>query len=569
MSDLPELTEGTQLPDDRGGRRFVLLQQIGRGGFSEVFLARLEQSDGLVRRVALKLLHPGLDPEGQPVERMRDEAKLLARLDHPAILSAHELVELGGRVAMVMEYVEGVDFKECLEADMPKGPILEVIEQVADALNVAWTEHQVVHRDIKPANIRIGAHGNVKLLDFGIARYEGITRSAQTTSGTLLGTLTYLAPERFDLKMGSPEPASDVFALGCVLFEAWTGSKFFGGLEASKLLRLTEDPDHFDAYLDERLTERSFDPIGPLLADMLSYHPDERPPAIEVARRCEQLAGAWPGRLTLRRWCRERQWPDPAAPMTDTPPPIVTSQVLSLASSMLPRGVDAPTVPVDDVKEDPTVLRSEAVSSQRPMWLQIIDEIPRGVLVGTGITVLAMVFTLILVASRPWRSDPVEQPTAQATGPGPASTARATTPDGPEPQAVRPVEVIPDAPTTKPPRPPVETATEEPPDEAPAAPAAATVPPADAPRHPILVTSVPVGATIELSGGFQAYTPHTLELPSGTYTIALTYQDKQVERRVKVGPFARGFVWCVGDDAFKSTNSTKWQEAGSVCPQSD
>ncbi|MEO0606207.1 MAG: serine/threonine-protein kinase, partial [Myxococcota bacterium] len=273
MSDLPDLSEGTLLPDDRG-RRFVLEKQIGRGGFSEVFLARLEQSDGLVRRVALKLLHPGLDPEGQPLERMRDEAKLLARLDHPAILSAQELVQLGGRVAMISEYIDGVDFKRCLDKGMPKGPILEVIEQIAEALHVAWAEHQVVHRDIKPANIRIGAHGNVKLLDFGIARYEGMTRDAQTTSGTLLGTLTYLAPERFDLNVGSAEPASDIFALGCVLFEAWTGARFFGGLEASKLLRLTEDADHFDTYLDERLTERSFDPIGPLLTGMLSFHPD-------------------------------------------------------------------------------------------------------------------------------------------------------------------------------------------------------------------------------------------------------------------------------------------------------
>ncbi|MEN0060720.1 MAG: serine/threonine-protein kinase [Myxococcota bacterium] len=557
MSDLPELAEGTQLPDDRG-RHFVLEKQVGRGGFSEVYLARLEQRDGLIRRVALKLLHPGLDPEGQPVERMRDEAKLLARLEHPVILTAHELLELGGRMAMLTEYVEGVDFKDCLDAGMPKGPILEVIEQVAEALHVAWTEHQVVHRDIKPANIRIGSHGNVKLLDFGIARYEGITRSAQTTSGTLLGTLTYLAPERFDLA-GAPEPASDIFSLGCVLFEAWTGTRFFGGLEASKLLRLTEDADHFDTYLDERLLEHALDPIGPLLHGMLSFHADERPSAIEVARRCEQLAGAWPGRLTLRRWCRESRWPDPSGPAEDTPPPIVTSDGIALTST-LSQALDAPTVPVPPLEES-------GPASNKPVWMTLADlltQLPQAALLGGSVlAIVGMLGLVSIIAIVSWSTSSVEEQVATldededpsllpATGPFPERTV--------EPVAEE-VEPLPPAPV----RPPVRAKRTP---VAPPEPVQAEVvaePDADAPRHPILVTSVPSGANIELQGEFQNYTPYTLELLSGTYTLTLSLDDDRVQRRIKVGPFARGYVWCVRENAWKSTSSTDWREASKVC----
>ncbi len=564
MSDLPELVEGTLLPDERG-RRFVLEKQIGRGGFSEVFLARLEQGDGLVRRVALKLLHPGLSPEGQPLERMRDEAKLLARLDHPAILSAQELVRLGGRVAMISEYIDGIDFKDCLQEGMPKGPILEVIEQVADALHVAWTEHQVVHRDIKPANIRIGAYGNVKLLDFGIARYEGMTRDANTTSGTLLGTLTYLAPERFDLTVAAPEPASDVFALGCVLFEAWTGARFFGGLEASTLLRLTEDADHFDSYLDERLTERSFDPIGPLLADMLSFHPDERPTALEVARRCEQLANTWPGRLTLRRWCRGRRWPDPANPIEDTPPPILTSKGVAVSASTLSSVLDAPTVPVPEGPRGSEDRERPATPLAWPdlAWAdELLATVPRPVLVGAaGIAAMLLLVTVVVVVAGSWGSSDdalaVASPDLDDPARLPVTAPVEDEPSPPVEPAPRrrqaPVRRVQRAPT-----PPVVTpeVVEEPPSQDPAA-----------PRYAILVTSVPPGAEIRISGEMQAYTPHTLELTSGTYTMALSLDDAGIDRMIKVGPFAKGYVWCVESETWKSTSSSDWREAATVCEQ--
>ncbi|MEQ1572507.1 MAG: serine/threonine-protein kinase, partial [Myxococcota bacterium] len=212
-------------------RRYQLQRRLGRGGFGEVWLA-VREAGGVRSEVAVKLLHEGLDPGAQALQRLRDEGRILGLLNHPVILKVLDLTTLDGRVALVTEYVDGADLQECFVAErMPVRALVEVIGRVADALAVAWSAPsptggslQLLHRDVKPANVRIGRHGDVKLLDFGIARAADPGREAHTKTAALIGTLSYLSPERFDPRHPGG-PASDVFALGAVLYEGLAGEQ--------------------------------------------------------------------------------------------------------------------------------------------------------------------------------------------------------------------------------------------------------------------------------------------------------------------------------------------------------
>ena len=293
---------------DTGGREYRVVRRLGRGSVGEILLATAD-AGGLSRSVAIKLLHGTQDRNDPRVRRLRDEARMLTSLHHPVLLSAYDLVELDGRVALVTEYVEGTDLDDLIHGrdPLPRGPVLDVIEQVADALHSAFDQHQIVHRDVKPGNIRVGVHGNVKLLDFGIAHAERMQRSAQTDSGTLLGTLPYLAPECFDLDDGPPRPPSDVFALGCVLYEAWTGAPFFEGIEGTRLITLTETSASYEPYLTKQLSVPGVAPVADLLRSMLAFLASARPTALAVAKRCDAIHATLPERQTLRRWARDRR----------------------------------------------------------------------------------------------------------------------------------------------------------------------------------------------------------------------------------------------------------------------
>ena len=174
-------------------RTYRLQHCLGRGGFGEVYLAVMET--GAVRaEVAVKLLNEGRDPGDQALERLRDEGRLLGLLNHPVILKVHDLLVLDGRVALVTEYVDGADLEQCFASGgVPIRALVEIVGRVADALGVAWNAPSptggplhLVHRDVKPANIRIGRHGDVKLLDFGIARASDLQREARTRTDSNL-----------------------------------------------------------------------------------------------------------------------------------------------------------------------------------------------------------------------------------------------------------------------------------------------------------------------------------------------------------------------------------------------
>jgi serine/threonine protein kinase len=297
-------------------RRFRFVECLGRGGFGEVYRAAMTDRGGVRTDVAVKVLHDEVKETSQAVRRLRDEAHALAALRHPAILRVLDLVTLEGRVALVTEYVEGEDLTSLIRGDgrIPPRPLVDVVGQIASALAAAHDTPGeggaplgLVHRDVKPHNIRVGRHGEVKLLDFGIARGDGLERTAQTTDDVIVGSLQYMAPEAFDEVAG---PASDVFSLGCVLLEGLAQIRPWSGIEARKLYALVHKPADVERTIVAQLARLPPDTapaLRTLCADLLAPTAAERPTAHEVAARCEELVEQLDG-PTLRRWCAGRAW---------------------------------------------------------------------------------------------------------------------------------------------------------------------------------------------------------------------------------------------------------------------
>ncbi|MCB9672409.1 MAG: protein kinase [Alphaproteobacteria bacterium] len=307
----------TESPDDR--RRFRFERCLGRGGFGEVYLATMRSPGGVTTRVAVKLLRENVDPRAQAVRRLKDEARVLGALEHPSILSARDLVLIDERVAMLTEYVPGADLDTCLDgADPPPlRAVLEVLAAAADALDAAWNARDpdgaplhLVHRDIKPSNLRIGLHGQVKVLDFGIARFA-TSREAHTQVDQLIGTVSYMAPER--MADGVAHPHGDVYALGAILYEALAGALLWGDVTQREQFRCAMLETEHQAFVEARMAglDAPADVLAVLRAT-LAHTPEARPSARQLALRLEELRDTLPGK-SLRQWCRDHTWPTPDA----------------------------------------------------------------------------------------------------------------------------------------------------------------------------------------------------------------------------------------------------------------
>jgi serine/threonine-protein kinase len=215
------------------GDRYDVGQVIGRGGMAEVY----EGTDRrLNRRVAIKVLRPDLARDPMFQERFRREAQSAAGLNHPNIVAIYDtgedLIDDGANQVsipyIVMEYVDGVTLRHMLN----NGPrilperALEVVAGVLAALDYAH-RHGIVHRDIKPANIMINAHGDAKVMDFGIARAMSDAATSVTATSAVMGTAQYLSPEQ--ARGESVDARSDIYSTGCVLYELLTSNPPFNG----------------------------------------------------------------------------------------------------------------------------------------------------------------------------------------------------------------------------------------------------------------------------------------------------------------------------------------------------
>lgn len=265
------------------GTRYRVESLLGRGGMSSVYLA----TDTLLgRAVALKVFSSDL-ADASDLDRQSGEIRLLASLNHPALVTAFDAVtDDDGRLALVLEFVDGVDLRTALKPGaLDRALVARIGADVADALAYVH-DRSIVHRDLKPGNVLLphrapGDTGpRAKLADFGIARLLDATRL--TTNGSTLGTAGYLSPEQaLGAEVGT---ASDVYSLGLVLLECLTGvTEFPGTVVESALARVSRDPV-LPEYLGDEWTA--------VIASMTARDPRDRASAADAGARMRALAHA-------------------------------------------------------------------------------------------------------------------------------------------------------------------------------------------------------------------------------------------------------------------------------------
>ena len=224
---------------------YEVISAIGAGGMGQVFVA---EDTNLGRRVAIKVLHAETAGDAERRERFKREARAVAALNHPNIVTLHAVDEVDGLMFLVMEHVDGRRLDDVIpEGGLPLDSLLRTAIALADALDAA---HQkgITHRDLKPANVMITVEGRVKILDFGLAKVrgptqaDGSTRSALTELHQVIGTPAYMSPEQ---AQGKPiDFRSDVFSLGVMLHQMATGQRPFEGDSAASVVSaiLRDDP---------------------------------------------------------------------------------------------------------------------------------------------------------------------------------------------------------------------------------------------------------------------------------------------------------------------------------------
>jgi serine/threonine protein kinase/beta-lactam-binding protein with PASTA domain len=203
--------------------RYLIGDRIARGGMASVFRATDRRLD---REVAIKVMHHGLGDDQQFTDRFVREAKSAAKLNHRNVVSVFDQGKDGDVTYLVMEYVPGRTLRDIMrdESPMPPYRALELLEQILIALSAAHAA-KIIHRDVKPENVLITPDGDVKVADFGLAR--AVSAATTATGGTLIGTVSYLAPEI--VTNDGADARSDIYACGAMLYEMLTGTKPHSG----------------------------------------------------------------------------------------------------------------------------------------------------------------------------------------------------------------------------------------------------------------------------------------------------------------------------------------------------
>jgi eukaryotic-like serine/threonine-protein kinase len=330
---VPVHTQGSLL-----GGRYRVVRHLGSGGMASVLLCRDERLD---REVAVKRLHA--DSPGDVEQRFVREAKLGASLNHPNLVSVFDTATDDEGVLIVMEYVEG----EALARTLKRGPlpperVASVVRDVGSALDHAHAQG-VVHRDVKPGNVLLRRDGVTKLVDLGIATAQDHTRL--THSGMVLGTAAYMAPEQ--LEGGETTPATDIYALAVVAYEALTGKRAREGrtpLELAHRIATEPPPDIRDVM------PSASPQAAEVLGRAMARDPGERPPsagelATGLVRALEEpptaTTRAVPPTAATRAAPRPAPVPAPAPAAAKPPPPTGPARRTGGARGRRPMGAIA------------------------------------------------------------------------------------------------------------------------------------------------------------------------------------------------------------------------------------
>ncbi len=524
-------------------RRYHVIEAVGRGGFGTVYRARLLGPSGFTKQVALKVLNPDAPESIGVAERLRDEARLLGMLRHRAIVQVDGLHLLNGRWTVVMEFVDGADLKQVLGATgpLPPGVAVEIVQEVANALHYAFELSQdmsvsvalpptadpdracptkaslrLLHRDIKPGNIQLTAAGEVKVLDFGVARADFADRESHTQS-IYFGSLNYMAPERLD---GIDDHKGDIYALGAVLFELLTGQPFG---------RTSANRERHDSKLREGLNvlwhQHPDEALYRLVAECLLFEPSARPSARELERACRDLRPRL-GAPYLSEWA-EQSIPEVLTGREALPDELSGATLVEAAAAS--GGVTSGHIP--RVEAGPRKAETVAPTAARPP--------SRGLAV--GVAVLAFLVVVIGGGLAAWRLLPMLDPPAAPAAPAEPrvdtlGVLEEAFPAGEEALAPPVVEEEAPAPVVEP-APPVEERAPAPVVERASAPVAAEpAPPAEDPASQahgtVRVVRGGSDARVRLQG--EGGSLPLGRVPAGTYTIEARFTDGVVDTSVQI-----------------------------------
>ncbi len=263
--------------------RYRLIRQLGKGGMGEVYLAEDTQ---LERRIALKTPHLAQSDVHQ--QRFVNEGKAAATLHHPGICPVFDAGEIDGQPFITMAYIDGDTLREHWERSDDRSTLetVRIFAEISKAMRVAH-DAGIVHRDLKPSNVMLDAAGQPVVMDFGLAFRESQAEGTRLTqTGDTFGSPAYMSPEQIENAAANVEPASDIYSLGVMLFEALTGRLPFTGTVSSILVQIARDapplPSQLRADIDPELEQ--------LCLQMLAKDPAERPASMNaVAERLDAI----------------------------------------------------------------------------------------------------------------------------------------------------------------------------------------------------------------------------------------------------------------------------------------
>ncbi|PWK62973.1 serine/threonine protein kinase [Streptomyces sp. CG 926] len=328
--------------------RYRLVEPIGRGGMGKVWRAHDEL---LHRTVAVKELTAGLYVAQADRDvmhaRTQKEARAAARIQHPAVVTVHDVLEHDDRPWIVMEYIDGPSLADAAKAAGRIEPreAARIGLHVLGALRAAHAVG-VLHRDVKPGNVLLAKDGRVLLTDFGIAAIEG--DSSITRTGEIVGSIDYLAPER--VTGGIPDPSSDLWSLGATLYTA---------VEARSPFRRTSPISSLQAVVnDEPPALRSAGALGPVITSLLRKDPTERPSAAEAERMLlEAMEGRQPkaaqAYVPTRAVSSEELAPAQErfdAPAPPVAPPVENGSTTALPEPVVPAATTTTTTAADPAR---------------------------------------------------------------------------------------------------------------------------------------------------------------------------------------------------------------------------
>ncbi|MEE2751596.1 MAG: protein kinase [Myxococcota bacterium] len=499
------------------GQQYRLLRHIGTGGFGDVYMAEATTKGGITRTVAIKLLKESLSSDSLLAKRMRDEARVLGMLDHRNIVRAEDLLVVEGRPALVMEYVPGANLDWLIHprsnpAPLPPEILIEISQQVAEALEAAWSRPsqitgkplELLHRDIKPSNIRITPDGVVKVLDFGISRPQAIQREAQTQR-TPPGSRHYAAPEMLH---GLPHgPEVDVYALGATIYES---------ISRKKLGMAQNRASAHDLYVEELLENLELIAWGTranmlrrMLASMLAHDLKRRPSAPGVRQQFAEMRNAFTG-IGLQHWAPQVVPNVVRICSREADGPLSGRQVhseqslTSATTEQVLKPDSEPNLDSQTVRMVPPTSETTPLGSHRPRWL---------------VPVLAILGLLSTAALGMWLASPSSEDSPWT--PIPPKQTPAHAPDTPSVPEASPEPSAPATPShiNKPKEPSSDTPADK---------------PAVSPLEAILVSS-PMGIGVSINHIPIGTTPLRAPLAPGTYQ--LTFHDhKAVTQEIQVQP---------------------------------